>query len=79
MSALRMSAAELVKDWLCLGCWGTAREGGALSYLLILRWAAGGGRNFTFVGSAQRQQLSLPLNPGGYVCIRLGLPVTPED
>lgn len=55
MSALRMSAAELVKDWLCLGCWGTAREGGALNYLLILRWAAGGGKNFTFGGSAQRQ------------------------
>lgn len=43
-----------LEGWLCLGCWATAREGGVLNYLRTLRWAANGGRHFSFAGSAQR-------------------------
>lgn len=75
-----MSAAELVEDWLCLGCWDTAREGGAFNYLPILRWAASRGDISRLQGEELKgTQLSSLLNPGCYFCTLLGLPVTTED
>lgn len=77
MSALRMSAAELVQDWLCLGCWDTARGGGAFNYLQDGQRAWG--ETSHLEGVPKGTQLSKLLNPGTCFCTLLGLPDTPED